>query len=271
MVSSVLCGQLTSRTCRYKIFPVTGSALMVAAMAAAHFRLTPDIALWELDLYMALFGIGLGGCMQTLVLAVQNAVPARDMGVATASATFFRQTGGTLGIAIFLSILFTSLPGKITTAFAGNAGQAFRSALTDPAVLANPANQQIVHSAQDGKLSAAASGVLSNSAFLQQIDPRLARPFLVGFTNSITLTILVVVAVLALAFVTVLFIKEVPLRAVSGAQARLAEEAGAAPVSPAAAPAGATAPAPPKPGPATSSANERETAGGSAQRANGAA
>jgi EmrB/QacA subfamily drug resistance transporter len=170
MIASVFCGQLTSRTGRYKIFPVAGSAMMVAAMAILHFRLTPDIALWELDLYMAMFGIGLGGCMQTLVLAVQNAVPARDMGVATASATFFRQTGGTLGIAIFLSILFTTLPGKITAAFAGHAGQVFRSALTDPAVLANPANQQIVHSAQTGNLSAA-SGVLNDSAFLQQIDP----------------------------------------------------------------------------------------------------
>jgi EmrB/QacA subfamily drug resistance transporter len=252
MIASVFCGQLTSRTGRYKIFPVAGSAMMVAAMAILHFRLTPDIALWELDLYMAMFGIGLGGCMQTLVLAVQNAVPARDMGVATASATFFRQTGGTLGIAIFLSILFTTLPGKITAAFAGHAGQVFRSALTDPAVLANPANQQIVHSAQTRNLSAA-SGVLNDSAFLQQIDPRLARPFLVGFTNSITLTLVVVVAVLALAFVTVLFLKEVPLRTMSGAQARLAEQAGTAPVSPAAAPADATAPAT-STGPATSDA-----------------
>ena len=51
-----------------------------------------------LDLYFIMIGLGLGLCMQTLLIAVQNAVPARDMGVATSSATFFRQMGGTLGV-----------------------------------------------------------------------------------------------------------------------------------------------------------------------------
>ena len=56
---------------------------------------------------MVVFGAGLGLNMQTIVLAMQNAVPPRDMGVATSSATFFRQMGGTLGTAVFLSILFS--------------------------------------------------------------------------------------------------------------------------------------------------------------------
>ncbi|MFR9803286.1 DHA2 family efflux MFS transporter permease subunit [Pseudonocardia sp. RS010] len=228
MTASIVSGQVTSRTGHYKIFPVIGTALMAGALVILHFRLSVDIALWEFDLYMAMFGLGLGCCMQTLVLAVQNAVPARDMGVATASSTFFRQMGGTLGTAIFLSIMFSTVADKITAAFRGDAGQVFRSALADPAVVADPANQQIVQGAQSGNLSAA-SGVLNDSAFLQQIDPRLARPFLVGFTDSMTLTYLVAACVIALAFVVVLFIKELPLRTMSGAQARLAEEAGTPP------------------------------------------
>lgn len=228
MTASVVSGQVTSRTGHYKIFPIIGTALMAGALVILHFRLSVDIALWEFDLYMAMFGLGLGCCMQTLVLAVQNAVPARDMGVATASSTFFRQMGGTLGTAIFLSIMFSTVGDKITAAFRGDAGQVFRSALADPAVVANPANQQIVQGAQSGDLSAA-SGVLNDSAFLQQIDARLARPFLVGFTDSMTLTYLVAACVIALAFVIVLFIKELPLRTMSGAQARLAEEAGTPP------------------------------------------
>ena len=60
-----------------------------------------------------MIGVGLGLCMQTMLIAVQNTVPARDMGVATSSATFFRQLGGTLGVAVFLSLLFNSLPDKI--------------------------------------------------------------------------------------------------------------------------------------------------------------
>ena len=55
--------------------------------------------------------------MQPLVLAVQNAVPPQDMGVATSSATFFRQMGGTLGTAVFLSVLFSTVPDKIIGAF----------------------------------------------------------------------------------------------------------------------------------------------------------
>ena len=79
------------------------------------------------------FGVGLGFNMQPLVLAVQNAVPPQDMGVATSSATFFRQMGGTLGTAVFLSVLFSSVGGKITSAFQAASGTAdFRAALSDP-------------------------------------------------------------------------------------------------------------------------------------------
>ncbi|GAA4544698.1 MFS transporter [Pseudonocardia xishanensis] len=228
MVASIVSGQVTSRTGRYKIFPVIGTALLTGALLLMHFLVTWDIPLWELDLLMAMFGLGLGCCMQTLVLAVQNAVPARDMGVATASSTFFRQMGGTLGTAIFLSILFSTVGDKITAAFQGDAGQVFRAAAANPSVIADPANTQILQGAQSGDLSTA-SGVLNDSAFLQQIDPGLARPFLVGFTDSMTLTFLIASFVTFGAFVLVLFVKELPLRTMSGAQARLAEEAAAMP------------------------------------------
>jgi EmrB/QacA subfamily drug resistance transporter len=224
MVASIVSGQITSRTGKYKIFPIVGTAFMVGAMLLMHFLLDVDIPLWELDLYMALFGLGLGLCMQTLVLAVQNAVPARDMGVATASSTFFRQMGGTLGTAIFLSILFSTVGDKISGAFRTASATGFDGALADPAVTSNPANAQILGALRSG--NADATGVLDDSSFLQRIDARLARPFLVGFTESMTLTFLIVACVLAVAFVLVLFIKELPLRTMSGAQARLAEEAG---------------------------------------------
>ena len=65
---------------------------------------------------MVFFGIGLGFNFQPLTLAVQNAVGRSDIGVATSSATFTRQIGGTLGTAVFLSILFSTVPDKITAA-----------------------------------------------------------------------------------------------------------------------------------------------------------
>jgi EmrB/QacA subfamily drug resistance transporter len=229
MLASIVSGQITSRTGRYKIFPVVGTMLMVGAMLLLYFRVTVDIPLWELDLYMAMFGLGLGSCMQTLVLAVQNAVPARDMGVATASSTFFRQLGGTLGTAIFLSIVFSTVTGNIDDELhTAEATPAFQAALADPAVRSDPANQPVI-AAISGGGDGGASNVLTDSSFLQTLDPRLARPFLAGFTDSMTLTFLVVAFVLAIAVVVVLFIRELPLRTMSGAMARAMEDAEAAP------------------------------------------
>ena len=235
MLASVASGQLTSRTGRYKIFPVIGTLVMTAAMVIMHFRLNVDIPLWELDLYMAMFGLGLGCCMQTLILAVQNASPARDMGVVTASSTFFRQLGGTLGTAIFLSIVFSTLLGNIKDAFtsASTSDPSFQAALSDPAVRANPANAPFFAQLQGGD----SSSVLNDSAFLQHIDTRLARPILIGFSESISLTFIVVAAVTAIAFILVLFVKEVPLRTMSGAQAAAMEAAEAAGHAPAPVPA----------------------------------
>jgi hypothetical protein len=65
---------------------------------------------------MFLIGLGLGQLMQTLTMASQNSVQPKDMGVATSASTFFRQIGGTLGTAVLLSVLFSSLPGNILTA-----------------------------------------------------------------------------------------------------------------------------------------------------------
>ena len=100
-------------------------ALLVIGMLLLS-TISADTPLWQTDLYMVVFGAGLGLNMQTIVLAMQNAGQLRDMGVATSSVTFFRQVGGTLGTAVFLSILFSEAPIKIAGRFR-EAG--FRSAL----------------------------------------------------------------------------------------------------------------------------------------------
>lgn len=228
MVGSVLSGQLTSRTGRYKIFPVVGSALMVGALLLFHYRVGASTPLWETDVYMAMFGFGLGNCMQTLTLAVQNAVPARDIGAATASTTFFRQMGGTLGVAVFLSLLFSNVTGRIGDAFRVlTPTPEFQAALHDPAVLANPANQPVLAALRGG---GGAGGVLQDSSFLQHADPLLARPFLVGFSSAMDTVFLLAAVVTAVAFVLIVTMKEVPLRTQSGIQARAADEAPAVPV-----------------------------------------
>ncbi len=78
--------------------------------------LTYDKPLWFIFIAMFLIGLGLGQMMQTLTLASQNAVEPHQMGVATGASTFFRQIGGTLGVAVLLSVLFAALPGNIISA-----------------------------------------------------------------------------------------------------------------------------------------------------------
>jgi hypothetical protein len=152
-------------------------------------------------------------------------VPARDIGVATSTATTFRQLGGTLGVAIFFSLLFSTLPTKIADAFrqAGTTPD-FQAALHDPAVLTNPTNQPVLDMLRGGAEGSTA-GVLQDASFLHHIDPRLAHPFFVGFTESMTIVFACSAGIAVLAFLLFLFMKEVPLRNRSGSQEAAMEAA----------------------------------------------
>jgi predicted MFS family arabinose efflux permease len=221
MSASIATGQLTARTGRYKIFPVIGTALLVVAMLLFHFEVQWNTPLLETMVFMLIFGIGLGLTMQTLTLSVQNAVPAKDMGVATASSTFFRQLGATAGTAIFLSVLFSTVGDKINTAFTAAAKTPqFQQALNNPAIAGKAGNQPVVQMIQHPGSSSGGASVLSDSSFIQKLDDVFAAPFKQGFAGSMHLVFLLGAAVMALAFVLVLFIKEVPLRSVSGIQAQ---------------------------------------------------
>ncbi len=219
MAGSIIAGQVIARTGRYKWFPVGGAVLLVTGMLLFS-TLDVDSPLWVTMFISPVFGLGLGFNMQPLVLALQNAVPPRDMGVATSSATFFRQMGGTLGTAVFLAILFSTVSSRISSAVRGAAGtDEFRAALVDPQVLADPTNARVAGAIRDGGVPLPA-GALDDTSFLSQLDDRIARPFLQGFSSSIDLVFMVGAAVLAVGFVVVLFLPEEPLRKVSGIEAR---------------------------------------------------
>jgi hypothetical protein len=93
---------------RYKLFPVIGTAVMtigmflLSLMDAQTTRVTASV-------YMAVLGIGIGLVMQVLILAVQNSVPQRDLGIATSAASLFRSLGGAFGTAMFGAILRSRL------------------------------------------------------------------------------------------------------------------------------------------------------------------
>jgi EmrB/QacA subfamily drug resistance transporter len=144
MIASITSGQIVARVGRYRIFPVIGTALVSAGYVVLTF-MTIDKPLWFLMIGMFLIGLGLGSVMQSLTLASQGSVEAKDMGVATSSATFFRQIGGTLGTAVLLSILFSVMPANIVHATADKADltDALDAAL-NPTVASAKANQGVM-------------------------------------------------------------------------------------------------------------------------------
>ncbi|MBK6885604.1 MAG: MFS transporter [Tetrasphaera sp.] len=177
MSGSVISGQTISRTGRYRPFLRAGGPMIAVALFILHWT-RYDTALWKLMIVMVLFGMGMGFMMQPLMLAIQAAAERRDMGIATASATFTRQIGGTLGTAVFLSILFSALPERIATRMGQAQGTAeFKAALADPA------NAAFVQQMKAGGGSGGSS-VMKDSSFLSTLDPRLAKPFLQGFADS---------------------------------------------------------------------------------------
>ncbi len=107
-LASMISGQLISRWGRYRMFPIAGTALASIGLVLLSTMAT-DTESAAMYLYLLLFGLGLGMVMQVMVLAVQNAVPYEDLGVATSAVTMFRFIGGSLGTAVLSAILAAQL------------------------------------------------------------------------------------------------------------------------------------------------------------------
>ncbi|HZR96544.1 MAG TPA: MDR family MFS transporter [Gaiellaceae bacterium] len=108
LITSIASGRLISRFGRYRAFPIVGTAVMTVAMYLLS-RLDVGTTSVYTGVSMAVLGLGLGMVMQVLVLAVQNDVDPRNMGVATSGSLLFRQVGGSIGIALFGAIFTNRL------------------------------------------------------------------------------------------------------------------------------------------------------------------
>jgi EmrB/QacA subfamily drug resistance transporter len=216
MAGSIISGQTIARTGRYRIFPIVGGVFMLAALLLFS-RIGADTPLWRTMLVMGLMGLGLGGNMQPMIVAVQNAASPREIGVSTSSVTFFRSMGGTLGAAVFLSILFNALPNKIATAFgAASATPAFQEAAR-----AHPDQALGLRQALTGGGSAS----LNDTSFINKFSDVLTHPFKVGFSEAMSQVFLIASAIMVVGLIVVLLLPELPLRQQSGATARAAEDA----------------------------------------------
>jgi EmrB/QacA subfamily drug resistance transporter len=222
MSGAMVSGNIIARTGRTRVFPRVGSALLVVGLLLLS-TTSADTSLLVIDLYMLVLGVGLGNCMQPLLLIMQSSVPPSEIGVATSSATFFRQIGGTLGVAVFLSILFSTVGGNIVDEFEKAAQTpAFQQVVANP----TPADAAVLANG-----SAAADQVQSDSSFIETLSPALAHPFKQGFASSMDLVFLMGAGVGLIAFLLLLLMPKVELRATSAAAAARAE-AGATPAAP---------------------------------------
>lgn len=108
LITSIVTGQLISRMGKYRIYPIIGSALMALSVFLLS-RISVDMGSLEIAAYMFLLGMGLGMTMQVMVIAVQNAVSPKEIGVATSGVMLFRSIGGSLGTAIFGAVFYNQL------------------------------------------------------------------------------------------------------------------------------------------------------------------
>ncbi|MCU1575491.1 MAG: family efflux transporter permease subunit [Leifsonia sp.] len=228
MISSIVSGQLISRTGRYRMFPILGTAFLSAGFFLFTF-ISATTSIWFVMVGMLLVGLGLGQLMQTLTIASQNAVGPRDIGVATASSTFFRQIGGTLGVAILFSVLFSRIPATLAAAFSDPKLLGALKAATDPTtaaglkVLQDPKNAQILGILKNP--SSIGTALNGDTAFLKTSDPALSAPFLHGFADATVTVFWVSLIVVLVAFVLSWFLKATPLRQKSALQESADEDA----------------------------------------------
>jgi EmrB/QacA subfamily drug resistance transporter len=181
LITSMVSGQLISRTGRYKPFPIAGTGLMVLGLYLLS-RMDAQTSAATASLFMFVLGSGLGLVMQVLVLAVQNAVDYSELGVATSAATLFRSMGGSVGTAVLGSI--------------------FASHLTSSLAAKLPA-------AAAGKLAA---GGQVNPAGLHALPAPIRHVYVAAFTDSLSLLFLVATGIGAVAFLLTFFVEQLPLR-----------------------------------------------------------
>ncbi len=120
-ITSIGSGALVTRTGKYRIYPIVGGFVTLLGVVLLS-RLTVDTPYWLFAILIFILGAGLGFTMQTIVTAVQNDVPFRDLGSATSGVTFFRSMGGAFGTAVFGAVLNHRLTHYLQQAFPDGSG-----------------------------------------------------------------------------------------------------------------------------------------------------
>ncbi len=144
MTASVTSGRIISKTGRYRMFPIAGTAILSLAFYLFS-HIAVDTSRVLLGVWMVVLGVGIGMIMPVLTLAVQNAVQRKDLGTATSSVVFFRTIGSALGAAVFGAILTNRLAHHIMENVGGPQGAAVARGLSRSAASLHHLPTDIVH------------------------------------------------------------------------------------------------------------------------------
>lgn len=191
LTMSIYSGKAITKHGHYKRFPIAGTAIMTVGLIMMT-RLQIDTPYWQVAIYAVLIGMGLGLSMQTIVIALQNSVEMRDMGVATSSNTFFRSLGAVFGTALFGSILTNRLAHYMQSGFAD-------LAKSNPEAMASFDNEKM-------------EALTNNSALIKELPADIQHTVLQSFVNSFHFVFYTAAPVTLTGVVLALFLKEVPLR-----------------------------------------------------------
>ena len=232
VAGNVLSGQLVSKLGRYRGLMLGSLVLLTGGFAVMGFTLTPQSSQAEVTAKMVLVGLGLGPSIPLYTLAIQNAVPPGQIGVATSAATFFRQLGMTMGVALLGTVFAATLSGTLearlpgamqglpesvraqvavaspgTHAEGGPAGEAFR---------AREVKEQLRAQFEAERLRVEASGAgarveAEERRALEAVD-RVDGALKEGFTRGVSAVYRVAILIALAALGVTFFLPEQPMR-----------------------------------------------------------
>jgi EmrB/QacA subfamily drug resistance transporter len=205
--AAMITGIAISKLGKYKPFPIVGLAIAVVGMFLLS-RLGVNTSAVERGLFMFILGLGLGMTMPVLTLAVQNALPFKDIGTGTSSNLFFRNMGQSFGTAIFGAILSNRLADYL---------------------------RHDLPSSISGQMTSSGGGTSLSRSALQQASAQAEQHGFHGlfdivvrdFTSAMSVVFMTAAGIMVIAWVLSFFLKQVELRK-AGAPSKPAADAGTA-------------------------------------------
>ncbi len=188
---SIFSGKQITKHGHYKKYPVLGTAAMTIGILLMA-TLQQNTPFWRLSIFAIIIGAGLGLSMQTIVIALQNSVDFKDMGVSTSANTFFRSLGSVFGTAMFGTILSNRLAHYLQSNFADLAAK----------------NPKALEGFDPSKLKA----ISSNTSVLKTFPLEVKNTALDAFVHSFHIVFFTAAPITAIGFLLALMLREVPLR-----------------------------------------------------------